>query len=427
MKNKIHTSWKVLAGCFLLFFVNYGLVFTTQGFFSPALIDELGISPSQATTILTICSGAVIFSTAISGWISEKCSIRWALTIAGVLMAGSYLIASNTSSINILYLAAILQGFSFGLLVVTTATLIQRWFCTKQGLALGIMYMGTGIGGAIFCPLIAKWLYSVGYSKTYLYMFYIIIVAYIFIFLLLKDSPEKKGLKPYGYVEGVVSEEEYQEVGEWEGYSFKEAVKMPEFYLLFIVSTVMVTILAVIAAQAPYILDVNGISPTIVGYALSIFSLVILVGGPFMGIVNDKFGYKVGNIYLFGIILVGCLSLMFSSPSMMFIVFIFAIFAGMADSGNSVPIPMWVADMFGTKNFEKITTVMATGGTIGNVIVLYLSGLDVERNGNFNLTLTGLAVSAVVCLVLIFITYKMMNKRKAGDKMNNKNKLTQKV
>src|SRR3970282_719141 len=81
---------------------------------------------------------------------------------------------------------------------VLTATVGNRWFVARRGLALGILGSASSTGQLIFLPL---FMYMINYSGWRIGSMTLIVVALILlplIFLFMRDDPADIGLEPYG-------------------------------------------------------------------------------------------------------------------------------------------------------------------------------------------------------------------------------------
>jgi MFS family permease len=140
--------------------------------FSPALIRELGVAGSAAddwslTSVTWIFSVAIVFlglAAAIAGKWLERVGPRCVGVTAAFLWGGGFLIGSlgvATHQIWLLYLGyGVLGGCGLGLGYVSPVSTLIKWFPDRRGMAAGMAIMGFG-GGAIIAAPMEKWLLSV--------------------------------------------------------------------------------------------------------------------------------------------------------------------------------------------------------------------------------------------------------------------------
>ncbi|TYJ55128.1 hypothetical protein B9479_004165 [Cryptococcus floricola] len=123
-----------------------------------------GHGASTVTLAATLQTGLLYMSAALFGPIIAAYP-RWqkAFQLFGLLAASISLISS----------AFVTKEMTFGCiyplagaLYMPCATLLFEWFFERRGLASGIMYAGTGLGGTIFPYIIDSLLKGVGYKAT---------------------------------------------------------------------------------------------------------------------------------------------------------------------------------------------------------------------------------------------------------------------
>jgi len=101
---------------------------------------------------------------AIAGEISRRIGIQRFYAFSGILVGLSLILASQSQSLLHVYITwGLLGGLSLAALGFGPAQgLVVRWFETKRGLAIGIVYAGSG-GSAVLAPLAQYLIESVGW------------------------------------------------------------------------------------------------------------------------------------------------------------------------------------------------------------------------------------------------------------------------
>lgn len=94
-------------------------------------------------------------------------SIRTVSTICIVISALSLIIASFMTKIAyFLLFQGIIYGISSGVTFTPVIIWLSQWFDKRRGLATGIIYSGSGLGGVLFPIVITRLLDSVGFAWT---------------------------------------------------------------------------------------------------------------------------------------------------------------------------------------------------------------------------------------------------------------------
>jgi MFS family permease len=82
--------------------------------------------------------------------------------------------------------------------LVLSATIVNRWFTTRRGLALGLLGAATSTGRLIFLPLLAAVVIALGWQAVgWVVAGCITLFAWPLVALLMRDSPAPMGLTPY--------------------------------------------------------------------------------------------------------------------------------------------------------------------------------------------------------------------------------------
>jgi MFS family permease len=81
---------------------------------------------------------------------------------------------------------------------VLTATVGNRWFVAKRGLALGILGSASSTGQIIFLPLFMAMITYAGWRLGSMVLIIVALILLPLIFLFMRDDPSEVGLEPYG-------------------------------------------------------------------------------------------------------------------------------------------------------------------------------------------------------------------------------------
>jgi MFS family permease len=81
---------------------------------------------------------------------------------------------------------------------VLTATVGNRWFVARRGLALGILGSASSTGQIIFLPLFMAMITYAGWRMGSMALIIVAIILLPLIYLFMRDDPSEVGLEPYG-------------------------------------------------------------------------------------------------------------------------------------------------------------------------------------------------------------------------------------
>src|ERR1700745_598144 len=136
----------------------------------------------------------------ISGWLLDRYGPR-------KVMLGSLMLlivgVSGTIVMNKFWQFFLVWGVIVGLGAgavgsVLPATVGNRWFVAKRGLALGILGSASSTGQLIFIPLFMAMITYAGWRLGSMVLILVAIVLLPCIYLFMRDDPADVGLEPYG-------------------------------------------------------------------------------------------------------------------------------------------------------------------------------------------------------------------------------------
>ena len=136
----------------------------------PHIAGDLGVSPTQATWVITSYAAANAISMLLSGWLAQRFGqVRVFASAVGLFTLASWL-CGLSPTFGLLLTFRIMQGGVSGLMVPLSQTLLMAsWPKARQGVALAIWAM-TVMVAPVLGPILGGWITdSVGWS----WIFYI--------------------------------------------------------------------------------------------------------------------------------------------------------------------------------------------------------------------------------------------------------------
>ena len=201
-----HYCWIVLSLCFLTTLTGAGVRSSPSVLIHP-LEAEFGWS--RALIASAVSMNLLLFGIAapVSGWLLDRYGPR-------KVMMGSLLLlivgVSGTMAMNRFWQFFLVWGIIVGIGAggvgsVLTATVGNRWFVAKRGLALGILGSASSTGQLIFLPLFMAMITYAGWRIGSMILIIVAVVLLPLIFLFMRDDPSQIGVEPYGAGQGVTA------------------------------------------------------------------------------------------------------------------------------------------------------------------------------------------------------------------------------
>ena len=146
--------WVVLASC-LVCQMGLGLGGYVFAVFLKPVATEMGWSRTAFAAVGGPLLLAMALASPLVGTLTERVGARAVFASAITLVAAALLGLSHMQALWQFYLLGLLLGVAItGLGDIPAGAVVSRWFGRRRGLALGLVYTGSNIGGAIV-PLVA--------------------------------------------------------------------------------------------------------------------------------------------------------------------------------------------------------------------------------------------------------------------------------
>ncbi len=371
---------------------------STNSVFVKPICDSLGFARGSFTfyrTIITLTATLImpVFSPLVQKFGVKKMMFAAALALGVVSFGYSF-----ATQLWHFYLLAVVNGLFFnGISFVSVGVLVSAWFHGKKGMATGIAYAGSGLGGAVMVPLVGSLIERTSWQWSFRFMGIVgILVLVPVIIFFVKNKPEDVGQQP---LPRSVSEQKTSKAPA-RNYTLREAARTGKFWLL-IVAFFLISFFAgaTNTHSAPYFSDL-GYTTTYVSFVVSVMMLFLTIGKILLGIVYDRFGILAGNLMLaFFSLGFPVFALLSSKPAFPWL---YAAFVGMASCGASIPLTVLVFRYYGEKEFPAIFSFCTMVAMVALSLSVPVMGAVYDKTGSYRPVWLGfLFCSAVIAACLI--------------------------
>jgi len=291
---------------------------------------------------------------------------------------------------------------------VLTATVGNRWFVAKRGLALGILGSASSTGQIIFLPLFMAMITFAGWRLGSMALIIVALILLPLIFFFMRDDPSDIGLQPYGA--GDPKAASGGGATSLRGMSAKnatitarEVISHPTFWLLcgsfFICGGTANGLIGV--HLIPHEIEI-GIPQIAAAGLLGLMGALNMVGTIFSGWMVDKVQPHKWLALVYA--LRGCSLLLLPFARDYFGLVVFAIIYGL-DWFATVPPSMAItADTFGRQNVGKVYGWIFMSHQIGAAIMASAAGAVRTHLGNYDIAFFAggmIAMIAAICALNI--------------------------
>jgi len=368
----------VTATGFLCLFSLVGISFYGLPFFYDFWVKDFGWS--RATITSGMAFGKVIIGTVafFAGWIIDRFGPRRVM-MAGVLMGGVALIGlSHVTSLWQYYFFYLFNALGYicgGPL--PNQVLISRWFTGSRGRAMGIAYIGIGIGGMLVPQIAKKLIVHYDWHQAMMILGILMILIAFPMIIFVRDNPERniKTQSPERPDPGDVKPDEPKA-------PLGQTLKRWPFYLLMIGSICSIGAVSgtVQNLKLFFSLDLNWTQQ----HAANILSIVLassIAGRLLMGWLADRINKKYVMILIYTLV-AGSISLLFvaGTPG---VIYIFAFIFGIGLGGDYMIIPLMAAELFGVKIMGRIMGLIFTFDGLSEAFSPMLVGWLRDISGSY--------------------------------------------
>lgn len=401
--GKLYYGWVIAVLAAIITGLVYNGIVSTTGVMMLPVITEMAFEPPAFSLYLTIMSITGIITLLLVQRFFTKQNIKKIMLIAGICGVVSFIGFAMANNITMFYIFSIPQGFCFTAMTMTPCQLlVSNWFGTKaKGRAMSIFLTGMTLVYVGELNILQKVVTTSGWRAGYYLLGAGIVVAIICVFFI-KWSPEDKGVKRMGDL----TEEELAAMqmknSLTSGIDFKDAIKKPITWLVFLSATLAVIASSSILQHQIPTMVYGGYTPEKATGIVSIVSTIMLFTGPIIGVIMDKAPLRVaafGSALCFVLSCAG-LSMITTNPALGVPIFCFFYLFGVASINIISPVIM--SFLFGEKSMNKLLSwlnmFISIGGAMGAVGVSTM----LVKFGSYQIPWLVMAGVLLVCAIIRF-------------------------
>lgn len=320
--------------------------------------------------------------------------------IGGVIVGAGWMLASQSSSINMLTMTyGVIGGGGVGLAYGVPLAVVGRWFPDKRGLALGLTLAGFGGSPFVSANVAAALIKSSGPMQTFFIMGLVFLIVMMICYLPFRYPEE--GWKPAGWNPPSAAAAGAND------FNMGEMAGTTSFYGLFLCYTIgCLAGLMAIGISAPVAQEIIKIPPATAAVLVGVFAIFNGLGRPLFGVLTDKLSARAAAVISFVIVLVCSLGMLAAGEgSLMLYVLCFVGF-WLVLGGWLAIAPTATTAYFGVKHYARnyglVFFAYGAGAILGGVI----SGAAKDTFGSYAIAFYPTAGLAVVGMLIAFTMLK---------------------
>ncbi len=379
--------------------------------FTKPLSTKLGVPLSQLQITFSMLIVLQTFFAPFQGRLIERFGARRLISI-GTFMSGlSWMLASQASSIGMLYLTyGLVGGLGTGIVYIGVVGQMVRWFPDRRGFAVGMVAAGYGMGAILTTFPIASALAGKGLEST-LWQFGLVfaLVGVIASQALRSPDPALKRAEPLHAQQTTGTD-----------LAPRQMLRNPLFWLMFCMMTMMSTSgLMVTSQMASFSRDFGVASVLVFGLAALPLALTIdrLTNGltrPFFGWISDRVGRENTMFFAFALEAVAMtLWLLTRENAVLFVLLSGVVFFGWGEIFSLFPSTL--TDTFGTQHATANYGWLYISQGIGSILGGPMAALMHEKTGSWHPVFATAITLDIIAALLALLVLKPWRRRYLAD------------
>ncbi|WP_432562773.1 OFA family MFS transporter [Kineococcus sp. SYSU DK003] len=372
-----------------------GQVYATS-VYKTALVQHFEVSQTAVGVVFSIAIVMLGLSAAVCGTWVDRSGPRKAMAASAACWVTGYLVGSlgiATGQLWLLYLGyGVIGGIGLGIGYISPVSTLIKWFPDRPGLATGMAIMGFGGGALIASPLSTRLLalYDPEYDSSVtgsapagsavalLFLTFAVVHALFMTYGAVTIRVPADGWRPDGFDPASIKQKALVTTA---SVSARNAIRTPQFYLLWIVLFCNVTAgIGILEQASPMIQDffraddgVSAVSAAAAGGFVGLLSMANMAGRFVWSSTSDVIGRKPVYVLYLGVGLVTYFLLATFGQVGTALFVLLAVVILSFYGGGFATVPAYLRDLFGTFQVGaihgRLLTAWSAAGVAGPLIV----------------------------------------------------------
>jgi len=387
----VHYAWIVAAVAFLVL-IGASAIRSAPGVLITTLQDEFGWSRATISFAISINLLVFGFIGPFSAALMERYGIRRVVSGALVVMAAGALGTLLMSQPWHLYLSwGLIVGVSTGSIVsVLAASVSQRWFVQRRGLAVGILTAAGATGQLAFLPLLAWLSTKFGWEAVSITAAASALLVLPVAAWLLRNMPSDLGIVPFGApADYQVAASTVNPIERAFG-GLRIAVKSRDFWLL--AGTFFICGASTNGLIGTHLIPAgvdHGMTEVTAANLLAVIGIFDIVGTMISGVLTDRFDSRRLLFAYYGLRGLSLMILPWALDSASFTLIAFVVFYGLDWVATVPPTVNLAGKMFGPLLGTVIYGWVFSAHQLGAASAAWLAGMVRTERGDYFLAFTG--------------------------------------
>ena len=376
MNIRERQPWIIAASVFVTLFLVWGGGVNTGPVFLPPLLKYFGWTRARVSTLGS--AGALMAGVCgpLVGWLVDRIEARRVMLLGAITPGIGFLAASRSDTYHALLAANLIVAIGVtAATLIPASLLIASWFGERRGLAMGMTFAGTSLGGAAMIVIANKAIALGGWRAGYLAMALpMILIAAPLVLFVVRGRPSS------GSVVGEPIIKQPTPVV-LPGVELSEAFRTRSFWLIGIAEFFYACAIGGILVHVVVYLIAAGYTASLAASSLSMIYLMSTFGKLSMGPSADRLSPRIVLSVVFGGAALGTLLLLGARSGPMLAGFI--VLVGIASGTPLVLLPLVFIQSLGLKRLGSVQGVAGIFATIGAAVGPVAAGRIFDVSGSY--------------------------------------------
>ena len=402
----IHPAWLALAVTFLVLLSAAAVRATSGVLFLPL---EHEFHWSRSTVSLAVSVNILLYGLVgpFAGALMQRLGVRRTTIVAMALLAAGVSLATLVRQPwQLVLLWGVVVGSGSGMAaLVLGATIVNRWFVARRGLAMGILTASTATGQLIFLPLLASVIERHGWRFGILIVASAAALMIPIVVALLRERPADLGIPPYGGTAGAGSAPATANPARIAIDALADGLRSRDFWLLTLTFVICgASTNGLVGTHLIPAAHDHGIPEVRAAGLLAIMGVFDLAGTTASGWLSDRWDSRRLLAWYYALRGLSLLFLPFALGAPGTALWVFAVFYGLDWIATVPPTVKLATDAFGSARAPVMFGWIAAGHQVGAALTALTAGWVRTTLGDYQVAFWA---SGGLCLVAALLALQV--------------------
>jgi MFS family permease len=402
----IHPAWLALAVTFFVLLSAAAVRATPGVLFLPL---EREFHWSRSTVSLAVSVNILLYGLVgpFAGALMQRLGVRRTTMFALTLLAAGVSLATLVRQPwQLVLLWGVVVGLGSGMVaLVLGATIVNRWFVARRGLAMGILTASTATGQLIFLPLLASVIERQGWRFGILIVASPVALMIPIVFALLREQPADLGIPAYGGTAGAAPTLAPANPARVAIAALVDGLRSRDFWLLTLTFVICgASTNGLVGTHLIPAAHDHGIPEVRAAGLLAIMGIFDLAGTTASGWLSDRWDSRRLLAWYYGLRGLSLLFLPFALGAPGTALWVFAVFYGLDWIATVPPTVKLATDAFGSARAPVMFGWIAAGHQVGAALTALTAGWVRTTLGDYQVAFW---TSGGLCLVAALLALQV--------------------